>query len=406
MAEKPIVIDPFACSPVKLIHTGSSHKFPEKGIALCLSGGGYRAMLFHLGALWRLNELGYLRKIERISSVSGGSITAAVLGFKWSRLSFDDNGVAQRFNEVVTEPIRKLAERTIDVPSIFAGWFSRGSIAEKVRDTYRKCLFGDATLQNLPDKPRFVINSTNVQSGALWRFMKPYMADYRVGMIKNPTIELATAAAASSACPPTLSPLVIRLNESDYTPDSGKDLQHKPFTTDVVLTDGGVYDNLGLETAWKRYGTILVSDAGGKMQPEPKPKRGWVSHSIRVASVIDNQVRALRKRQLIESFKLRDYLLDQGENPDSDLFKLATRDGTYWGIRTNIRDYELADGLHCPFSKTTQLANIPTRLRRLAPEIQERLINWGYGVCDAALRKHVDATLPVPGGFPYPIGVG
>ena len=406
MAEKPIAIDPFACSPVKLIHTGSSHKFPEKGIALCLSGGGYRAMLFHLGALWRLNELGYLRKIERISSVSGGSITAAVLGFKWSKLSFDDSGVAQRFEDEVTEPIRKLAERTIDVRSIFAGWFSRGSIAEKIRDTYRKCLFGDATLQNLPDKPRFVINSTNVQSGALWRFMKPYMADYRVGMIKNPTIELATAAAASSACPPTLSPLVIRLNESDYTPDSGTDLQHKPYTTDVVLTDGGVYDNLGLETAWKRYDTILVSDAGGKMQPEPKPKHGWVSHSIRVAGVIDNQVRSLRKRQLIESFKLHDYLLDQGENPDSDLFRLAARGGAYWGISTNIDNYELPDGLHCPSSKTIQLANIPTRLRRLAPEIQERLINWGYGVCDAALRKHVDATLPVPDGFPYPIGVG
>ena len=30
------------------------------GIALCLSGGGYRAMVFHLGALWRLNELGLL----------------------------------------------------------------------------------------------------------------------------------------------------------------------------------------------------------------------------------------------------------------------------------------------------------------------------------------------------------
>lgn len=52
---------------------------PISGIALCLSGGGYRAMLFHLGALWRLNEWGYLPQLNRISSVSGGSITAAVL---------------------------------------------------------------------------------------------------------------------------------------------------------------------------------------------------------------------------------------------------------------------------------------------------------------------------------------
>jgi NTE family protein len=50
---------------------------------------GYRAMLFHLGALWRLYELGLLRTIKRISSVSGGSITAGVLGLNWSKLSFD-----------------------------------------------------------------------------------------------------------------------------------------------------------------------------------------------------------------------------------------------------------------------------------------------------------------------------
>jgi predicted acylesterase/phospholipase RssA len=53
---------------------------PVEGIALCLSGGGYRAMLFHLGTLWRLNEFGLLFRLQRISSVSGGSITGAILG--------------------------------------------------------------------------------------------------------------------------------------------------------------------------------------------------------------------------------------------------------------------------------------------------------------------------------------
>ena len=42
----------------------------EPGVALCLSGGGYRAMIFHVGAIWRLNELGYLAKLDRVSSVS------------------------------------------------------------------------------------------------------------------------------------------------------------------------------------------------------------------------------------------------------------------------------------------------------------------------------------------------
>jgi NTE family protein len=76
-------------APVEAIVTDDPNRKPENGTALCLSGGGYRAMLFHLGALWRLYELGLLRTIKRISSVSGGSITAGVLGLNWSKLSFD-----------------------------------------------------------------------------------------------------------------------------------------------------------------------------------------------------------------------------------------------------------------------------------------------------------------------------
>ena len=48
---------------------------PDHGTALCLSGGGYRAMIFHVGVLWRLDEAGLLSQLDRVSSVSGGSIT-------------------------------------------------------------------------------------------------------------------------------------------------------------------------------------------------------------------------------------------------------------------------------------------------------------------------------------------
>ncbi len=61
---------------------------PQPGIGLCLSGGGYRAMLFHVGALLRLNETGLLHRLNRVSSVSGGSITAGVLGMNWTQLDF------------------------------------------------------------------------------------------------------------------------------------------------------------------------------------------------------------------------------------------------------------------------------------------------------------------------------
>lgn len=85
----------------------------EEGTALCLSGGGYRAMLFHLGSLWRLNEAGRLATLARISSVSGGSITAATLGRHWATLAFDPHGVAQRF-DIVVDAIRHLARHTIE----------------------------------------------------------------------------------------------------------------------------------------------------------------------------------------------------------------------------------------------------------------------------------------------------
>lgn len=56
-------------SPVRRIGTDEAE--PTDGTALCLSGGGYRAMLFHLGVLWRFNEAGWLPRLDRVSSVSG-----------------------------------------------------------------------------------------------------------------------------------------------------------------------------------------------------------------------------------------------------------------------------------------------------------------------------------------------
>jgi NTE family protein len=98
-----------------------------------------------------------------MSSVSGGSIAAGVLGLQWSRLTFDAVTVATNFGVEVVQPIRGLASKTIDEDSIIGGLFLPGSIADKVTEGYRKHLFGHATLQDLPtDPPRFVINATSV----------------------------------------------------------------------------------------------------------------------------------------------------------------------------------------------------------------------------------------------------
>jgi NTE family protein len=263
----------------------------------------------------------------------------------------------------------------------------RGPASRWVERAYRRRLYGKATLQYLPDDdhgPRFVINSTNLQTGVLLRFSRPYAWDYLAGEIKSPGFPLATAVAASSAFPPVLSPFVLKCKPRWFTAGSGRDpFNSARYRKKMKLTDGGVYDNLGLETAWKRYQTILVSDGGAPFKRQSRSARDWLRGTIRVLHVEDNQVRSLRKRQLIEAFQ-------QG-----------LRTGAYWGIATNIADYRLTDTLDCPPGRVKELASVKTRLARLHEDVQERLVNWGYAVCDAAIRKWVDQSLP-KGSFPYP----
>src|SRR5215510_3743053 len=128
MANEENVRSAAAHVPVELIDTGSRSPQPQPGMALCLSGGGYRAMMFHVGALWRLNEVGLLGKLARISSVSGGSIAAGYLGLRWNDLAFDQ-GKAAKFGLFV-DGMRAMADTTVDVGAIIGGIFLRGTISE------------------------------------------------------------------------------------------------------------------------------------------------------------------------------------------------------------------------------------------------------------------------------------
>lgn len=377
----------------------------EPGMALALSGGGYRAMLFHVGALWRLKELQLLGAIKRIASVSGGSITAGMLALSWNRIDPNSSDTAGFIAHVVA-PLRELASTTIDVSAV--GWGVVNpfrSVSEEIAAYYRTYLYGSKTLQDLPEgDTRFIFTATSVQTGSLWRFSRPYMGDYRVGLYANPTLDIATAVAASSAFPPFLSPVTLDLTGQQFIGGTDGDLKEKPYDQVAVLTDGGVYDNLGIEPVWKRYDTILVSDGGRAMEPDPSPDADWPRHSRRLIDLLQNQISRLRRRQLIDSFtRGRDISIDGRET----LRVRQARWGVYWGIQSHIDSYGAQDALPAPLRRTEEIARIETRLASLGSADQERIINWGYAVCDAALRScrlphALEALAP---SFPYRHGI-
>lgn len=377
-----------------------------KFTGLALSGGGFRAALFHLGGLWRLNEFGWLKRIAELTSVSGGSITAAYLGLHWINLKFDNNGAATNFIDEIVSPLRDFCSRTIDIGSLVEGLINpfRRPI-DLVASHFRRKLYGNKTLQNLPsdnEGPRFTIYATNLQTGASVRFSSPYLADYHLGKIDTPHIQLAIAVAASCAFPPIMCPLVLKSkpgdwsdweNDTDEKDDKDIDLKDKyKLRSTMFLTDGGVYDNLGLERVWDRYAKVLVSDAGAPfsiMKGSCGLKISQLMRAKRTIDIVTEQTRALRKRWLIADLK-------RGEVQ-----------GTYWGIATDIGDYKLEKYGHAPpliddNETTRSLSRKRTRLNRFNADEQEQLINWGYALADAAMRRHVLEKGAQPGRLPYP----
>jgi NTE family protein len=354
---------------------------PNDGIGIALSGGGFRAMLFHAGTLLRLFEVGLLKDAARISSVSGGSITAGVLALAWNKMDWTSSA---SFVDLVVDPLRNLASRTIDWPSVVLGMALPGVVAPMVERAYRRHLFGTATLQDLPDSPRFVINATNVKNGRLWRFSKPYIGDWETGRILAPDVPLARAVTASSGFPPFLSPTTFSIDVNKLI-DTAPGIHPE---SEVVLMDGGVYDNLGLETVWKNCRTLLVSDGGAALQYQSNPSRLWSLQAYRALGIIQEQVNALRIRQLIASLR----------RPATEPLG---RDGAYFGIGDSLCDDDPQGSLKYPSKASAMLAGTPTRLEKLDEVRQKQLINWGYAICDARVRRFYRPELSVPSGYPY-----
>jgi NTE family protein len=351
----------------------------EELVGLCLSGGGYRAMIYHVGALIRLNAAGYLPRLDEVASVSGGSITAAFLALNWHRLAFDQDGHATNFPAVVAEPLLAFAGRGIDVRAILYGLLPGCTAADSLVRAYDRHLFQGASLQDIADRPRFTFMATNLQTGSGWRFLKRYAADYRVGLIENPAIPLARVVAASSGFPPVLSPVRIDLTALDVRPASGADLHRKPFTDEAVLTDGGVYDNLGLERVWKRCRTIFVSNAGKTVPEVGRPSGRWIGQMFRTLGIIQQQAENSRRRILF------------------GIANTGHRNVAYWDIATAPHEYGVADPLSLDKADTVAASVMRTRLNPFSRSECVLLLRAGYAGADAALRAR--GFISVPGTF-------
>src|SRR6185503_7505121 len=94
--------------------------------ALWLAGGGFRAALFHLGALTRLNELGLLARTGTVGAVSGGSIVAALLA---TRVPWPLHGAYRDWPEQVVEPLREIASRNVRARSLLRRPLGAGATA-------------------------------------------------------------------------------------------------------------------------------------------------------------------------------------------------------------------------------------------------------------------------------------
>jgi NTE family protein len=209
----------------------------------------------------------------------------------------------------------------------------------------------------------------------LWRFARDYAADWRVGLWQKPTLPIALVVGASAAFPPYLSPAYIEVPEGAIMNQPGADLFGEPYTRRLCLTDGGIYDNLGLEPVWKRYKTILVSDGGAVTPPSRAPRSNWLSQALRATDIALQQGINMRRRVL--------FGLERSEE----------RRTAYWSIGEPVATYNTGNPLGFTSAETRQAAEVPTRLSRYPVETRTLIMRAGYAHVDAALRA---SKVPLP----------
>ncbi len=378
---------------------------PRPSVTICLSGGGFRAALFHLGALRRLNELGVLSQVTLFSSVSGGSILAAHLAT--SVREWPSSGeVISKWSHVEQEFL-KIVKTNVRTGPIFRrlllpwNWFRSSTQVKALENKY----FDKLTrlrISDLPIRPEFEFCSTDMINGVLWKFGREKTGSKGAGYFETPAEwNLAKAVAASSCFPPIFAPMPLFLKDAKLIRPGCND----SWKT-MCVCDGGLYDNLGLDLALgideeddeqeddqscllseKRLtasDAVFVSDGGAPFHPFVP--RGAFGRGKAYLAILGRQAVAVRKH----------WFLEQRED---EKFK-----GAYWGIGSAVHNYPQHDEIG--YSKKIakhSIAKIRTDLDVFSDAEIAVLCNHGYLLADVAIKSHADwAIKDAKKEIPYP----
>jgi len=378
-------------------------------IGLALSGGGFRAGIFHLGLLLRLADEGLLEAVSGLSTVSGGSLAAALVmsrsGMRWPG--------SKDFRQTVFPDLRSVFT-SVDLLTL--GVALRGLYRHRLKlITDRAAVLADslarnwgvnATLDQLPDNPIWWINTTSLETGKNWRFSKREMGDWQFGRHYNPQFRLADAAAASAAVPYAIGALEFHLPPNGWfatDPATRRPLERTaPRTPTVRLWDGGAYENLGLEAFYKPREALrdcdflICSDASGPLAPPQSFSekiaalmRGDLA-SPRLFDVASDQIRALRSRMFMADVtegRVRGALLRMGNSVREIHIKSGAGVGRAASYDAYLSDQDVSRAL-----------SFPTGLKAVSTEIFDLIVRHGYELADAVLTAYS------PGDFQKSMG--
>ncbi len=226
-------------------------------IGLALSGGGSRAMAFHLGCLRGLEDLGILPRIDVLSTISGGSVIGACYAYTpdktFAQFEADirqvlREGFQHKIILELAKPwnlLRCLASATATTVDGIAARI-RGRDPETLRFPTRSDLFHEVLAREVlsglrMSSPRrhnleIVIGACELRTGTAFRFSNGVAGSWRHGALLEPDVEVAFAVAASAAYP-----LLLPAFDRRWKFRKAGAMKESR----VLLTDGGVYDNLG-----------------------------------------------------------------------------------------------------------------------------------------------------------------